>query len=282
MKKISFLLAFVLCASCMLSGCGHKKPDAGYVMKSDLDGAAIGIVDGITTETQVKDNISNAKITTFTSIDEGVSALKAREINALILDAKNASSVLEQNADLGQMIDKLIDMSYLAATLMPDANPNNDFTLQIDSTVSRMQATGAYDALYAKYFDNDAPDTADFTYNVGTVEGRTLTVGVAEDNKPFSYLDKDGRYIGFDVEFANEIAKSWGATLEIRAYPREKLILAAQSGEVKMALGRITSFDDKSDEDSLFFSLPYFDASQIIILNGEDVGANPLFTNSAQ
>lgn len=282
MKKISLILTLVLCTAFLLTSCGHKKPDAGYVLKTDLKGAAVGIVEGITTETQIRDNIANAKITTFTSIDEGVSALKEKKINALILDAKNASTVLDKNGDLGQMIEKLVDKSYLAATLMPDANPNNDFTLQIDSTVSRIQSDGTYDALYNKYFNGDAPDTSDFTYNTGKVAGRTLVVGVAEDNKPFSYLDKDGRTIGFDVEFANEIAKTWGATLEIRTYPREKLINAAQSGEVTMALGRITSFDDKSDEDNLFFSLPYYDASQLVILNQEDVGKNPLFQSPAK
>lgn len=279
MKKISLVLAFVLCTAFLLTGCGHKKPDAGYVLKTDLKGAAVGIVDGLTTETQVRDNIENADLKTFASIDEGVSALREKKINALILDASSASSVLEKNGDLGQMIEKLVDKSYIAAARMPDDDPNNDFTLQIDATISRIESNGVYDALYSKYFGGDAPESSDFTYNTGKVAGRTLVVGVAEDNKPFSYTDASGRYIGFDVEFANEVAQTWGATLEIRAYPREKLINAAQSGEVTMALGRITAFDSKNAESNLFFSAPYYDASQIVILNAEDVGKNPLFEN---
>ena len=88
MKRWSMILALSLCAAFVLSGCGHKKPENGYVLKTDLAGASIGIVQGITTEQQVQDNIKNAKIKTYNSIEEATQALTAREVNALALDAK--------------------------------------------------------------------------------------------------------------------------------------------------------------------------------------------------
>lgn len=284
MKKWSMILALSLCAALLFSGCGHKKPENGYVLKTDLAGAAIGIVQGITTEQQVQDNIKNAKVKTYNSIEEATQALAAREVNVLALDAKNAKNLINSDTRFGQMLEKLTDKAYRAVTHMVGTDANDDFTLEIGSAISRIQASGEYDTMYAHYFSGSTPSgfSGAYTPSAGKVAGRELVVGIAEDSAPFCYRAENGDLIGLDVEFANEVAKTWGAKLTVRTYPREKLLTALANDEIKMALGRFTEFDDQRDDDDIFFSLPYYDASQVLICNAEDVGENPLKQSLAQ
>jgi len=277
MKRISFLLAILMCF--MLVSCGdtvHKRPDAGYLTKADLKDATIGIIADKTTEDKVTKNIENAKVTTYNNTNDAVSALKNGQIHALVTDRVTSDEILANDANLGKMLEPLIDSAYCVATYMPGMDANDDFTLEVGATLSRMQSDGSYDKLYSKYFEGSAPSVADFEYYGGKVEGRTLVVGIAEDNAPFSYKDSNGTWIGFDVEFANEIAKTWGAKLEIRAYPRAKLLNALNSGELKIALGRFLEIDKLENHSKVLLSLPYYDASQEIILVRENIAENPL------
>ena len=273
MRKISLALVIGLILSLLLCGCDDNVTSGqGYILLKDLDGAKIGIVEGITDEALVEDGIPNAKLESFATVEEGAKALKDREISALVINPRNAEKYLKDDTQLAVMLEKLVDKEYLAATYVQDYKESDSFLLEIDSTLTQMRHTGVYDTLYEKYFENEPPEKADFTYNEGVVEGRVLTVGVAEDNAPFSYKDSDGKYIGFDVEFANEVAKTWGATLEIKAYPRGKLLNATRNGEVKMILGRLTKLDDEDAKDWMLFSQSYYDASQIVIVNRADAG----------
>jgi len=273
MRKICLALVIGLVLSLLLCGCtSNTTPGQGYILLSDLEGAKIGVVEGITDEALVENGIPNAKLKSFATVEEGADALRNKKIAALILNPRNAEKYLKGDPDLVIMLQKLIDKEYLAATYVQDYRDSDSFLLEIDATITKIRHTGEYDKIYEKYFENEPPENADFTYNEGIVEGRVLTVGVAENNAPFSYKDKDGKYIGFDVENANEVAKTWGAKLEIKAYPRGKLLNATKSGEVKMVLGRITKLDDKDPKDWMLFSQSYYDASQIVIINREHAG----------
>ncbi len=273
MKKVSLALVFGILLSFLLCGCTVENPNQDYILLTDLSGAKIGIVDGITEESQVEDKIPNAKLKSFATVEEGADALRNKKIKALILNPLNAKRYLKGDADFVVMLEKLVDKEYMAATYVQDYRDGDAFLLEIDSTLTNLRYTGEYDKLYAKYFEQSPPEAADFTYNEGIVKDRVLTVGVAEDNAPFSYKDKDGKLIGFDVEIANAVAKTWGAKLEIKEYPRGELLNATKSGEVKMVLGRLTAFDDKEKKDWMLFSQSYYDASQIVILNSDDAGA---------
>ncbi|MBR5479637.1 MAG: transporter substrate-binding domain-containing protein [Clostridia bacterium] len=273
MRKICLALVLGTLLSLLLCGCTTDNPNQDYILLKDLKGEKVGVVDGITEETLVKDNIPNAKLKSFATVEEGVQALRDKKIKALILNPRNAEKYLKGDSDFVVMMQKLADKEYKAATYVQDYTESDSFVLEIESTLSKLRHTGEYDKIYGKYFEQKAPEVLDFDYNAGTVKDRVLTVGVAEDNAPFSYLDKNGKYTGFDVEFANEVAKTWGAKLEIKAYPRGKLLNATRNGEVKMILGRLTALDDKDKNDWMLFSQSYYDASQLVILNAEDVNS---------
>lgn len=275
MRKVSFALLLGLILSLCLSGCtSTDNPNQNYILLTDLEGQKIGIVEGMTTETQVEESIPNAKIKSFATVMDGAEALRNKKIKALILDKRNAEKYLKGDDDFVTMLENFSDKKYFAAHFVTDKEDGDRFLLTIDASISKFKISGLQTQLYEKYFDNEPPKVADFTYNEGKTEGKVLKVGVAEDNAPFSYKDENGVYIGYDVEFANEVAKNWGAKLEIVAYPRSKLLNATKNGEVKMVLGRFTKLDDKDEHDWLLFSEDYYDGTQIVVLNREDVNAN--------
>lgn len=277
MKKVLPILCLLLCMSFLLAGCQGNNKKNEFFITEDLSGKKIGIIEGITSEDTVTSKISNAKIRKYDTVDEGIKALKDRKITALVLNAELADPIIKKDTSITSMIEKLSDRAYVAATLVPSDNVQDDFTMEINATTSKIRGDGSYEKLYNKYFGKNAgePDTSNIAYNKGKTK-RILTVGFEENNKPFSYKDATGKLVGFDVEFANEVAKTWGATLVVKEYPRDKLLAAAKKGEVKMALGRITAADNTDEKDYFFTSAPYFDASQLIILNAADAGKNPL------
>lgn len=280
MKKIKFL-ALLVCAIMVFVGCGatHTKPADGYFITKDLRNAKVGIVSGITDEELVRDKIPGVKIKKYKDAYAATEALKKGSVNAVVLDGFNANSILEENSDLGAMLQKVRDEKYYAAIYVPveDRVEKGDaFLLTVDEAITKMKHTDLENELYGQYILGDDLENAAIEYNVDDRFGKVLKVGIINDNAPFSYTNANGDYVGFDVALANEIAKVYNATLELQVMDKDALLTAVENGVIDVAIGRLTDADDAHEEDWLIFSMPYFDNSQIVVLPKENVGVNPI------
>jgi polar amino acid transport system substrate-binding protein len=72
------------------------------------------------------------------------------------------------------------------------------------------------------------------------LERGTLTVGTTGHFPPFSVQDKQGKYIGLDMELAKYMAEAMGVKLDIKRYNMADLLAAVEKGKVDMALSGIT------------------------------------------
>ncbi len=108
-------------------------------------------------------------------------------------------------------------------------------------------------------------------------EEKFLVVGIAPIIPPFAYI-KDGsdgseknnheNIVGFDMELAKEIAATRGETLQIKTMYFSDIIPAVESGEIDIALCAITITDERKQ--LINFSLPYYEASQVVIIRKDD------------
>lgn len=113
-----------------------------------------------------------------------------------------------------------------------------------------------------------AQNTADGTDGADTAIYRTLEeikgsgtirIGVFSDKNPFGYVDENGEYQGYDVYFAERLAKDLGVEVEYVSTEAASRIEYLQTGKVDIILANFTVTDERKEE--VDFALPYMNVA---------------------
>lgn len=83
----------------------------------------------------------------------------------------------------------------------------------------------------------------------------TIKIGVFSDKKPFGYVDDKGDYQGYDVYFANRLAKDLGVDVEYIAVDPASRVEYLTSAKVDVILANFTVTDERAEQ--VDFALPY-------------------------
>lgn len=86
-------------------------------------------------------------------------------------------------------------------------------------------------------------------------ESGTVKIGVFSDKNPFGYVDENGDYQGYDVYFAERIAKDLGVEIEYVATDPASRVEYLESGKVDIILANFTVTDERAEK--VDFALPY-------------------------
>ena len=86
------------------------------------------------------------------------------------------------------------------------------------------------------------------------------TVGANIGNVPWEFQDASGKFVGFEIDLVNEVAKRIGKTVQIENIPFNGLFPAVQSGRIQIAISSITITPKRLE--SLAFAQPYYDSDQ--------------------
>lgn len=107
-------------------------------------------------------------------------------------------------------------------------------------------------------------------------ESGTVRIGVRNDNPPMSFIDENGDWVGFDVEFANAIAEEMGFEAELVAVDGSTRISFIQEGRVDMSVASMNH--TRSRDDAIDFSITYFwDNQSFLTRTGEYTEIEELF-----
>ena len=90
------------------------------------------------------------------------------------------------------------------------------------------------------------------------------TVGANIGNVPWEFQDASGKFVGFEIDMVNEIAKRMGKTVEVVNIPFNGLFSAVQSGRVQIAVSSITITPKRLE--SVAFAQPYYDSDQSVVM----------------
>jgi arginine transport system substrate-binding protein len=93
---------------------------------------------------------------------------------------------------------------------------------------------------------------------------QSLTVGLESTYPPYEFIDASGQLVGFDVDFASQIAKKLNKKLVIKQMEFEALILALQQHKVDLILSGMTITPSRQKE---ILMVPYY---------GENIKSNSL------
>jgi len=85
-------------------------------------------------------------------------------------------------------------------------------------------------------------------------------VGANIGNVPWEFQDAQGKFVGFEIDLVNEVAKRAGKTVQIENIPFNGLFSAVQSGRIQIAMSSITITPKRLE--SVAFAQPYYDSDQ--------------------
>ncbi|WP_420825755.1 cystine ABC transporter substrate-binding protein [Pseudomonas typographi] len=90
---------------------------------------------------------------------------------------------------------------------------------------------------------------------LNTREKGTLTVGLEGTYPPFSFVDESGKLSGFEVDFAQALAKKLGIQAKLQTTKWDGLLAALESKRLDVVINQVTISDERRKKYD--FSTPY-------------------------
>ncbi|MDP3487415.1 MAG: transporter substrate-binding domain-containing protein, partial [Bacillota bacterium] len=97
---------------------------------------------------------------------------------------------------------------------------------------------------------------------------KKLVVGTAPGYLPFEMKDKQGNFIGYDIDLGKAIGAALKVDVEFKQYSFSALIPALQTGEIDMLIAGMTIRGDRAL--AVSFSNPYYATGQVLMLPAKD------------
>ncbi len=104
---------------------------------------------------------------------------------------------------------------------------------------------------------------------------KTLRVAVFSDKKPFGYVDEYGKYQGYDIYFAERLAKDLGVKIKYVPVEAAARVEVLETGKVDITLANFTVTPARAEK--VDFALPYMKCALGVVSN-----KNNLITNVEQ
>ena len=86
-------------------------------------------------------------------------------------------------------------------------------------------------------------------------KSKTIKIAVFSDKKPFGYVDENGKYQGYDVYFAERIAKDLGVKVKYVPVEPASRVAVLETNKVDIVLANFTKTPERAEK--VDFSLPY-------------------------
>ena len=96
-------------------------------------------------------------------------------------------------------------------------------------------------------------------------EARTFVMGIDAEYPPFSYMDNDGNYSGFDVEICKAACEKLGWDFEVFGVNWDEKLIQLDSNECDCVWSGMTILDSMI-EAGYVISAPYYDNTQVLLV----------------
>lgn len=99
-------------------------------------------------------------------------------------------------------------------------------------------------------------------------EKTALRVGTDATYEPFETIDKDGKFVGFDMEFIQMVADEMGMKLELKNTGWDGIIPGLENGNYDCLISAMTITAER--QKTINFSTPYFSIKQAIVVKEDN------------
>ena len=227
MKDQKRFAALALSAVMVFSMAGSVSAAQKVESKDDLAGATIGVQLGTTGDLDASDyEKDGSTVERYSKGSEAVQALKAGQIDCVIIDSQPAQKFVENNDDL-KILDEPFEEEEYAICL----KKGNETPYESPEDVDRSNGT--------------------------------LVMATNAEFEPYEYHEGDD-IVGIDADIAQAICDKLGYELKIEDMEFDSILPAVQSGKADFGAAGMTVTEDRKS--SVDFTDTYADASQVIIV----------------
>jgi polar amino acid transport system substrate-binding protein len=95
----------------------------------------------------------------------------------------------------------------------------------------------------------------------------TFVLGFDDAFKPMGFKDESGKYVGFDIDMANEFTKKIGVKLVLQPINWDTKDLELSSGNIDAIWNGFTISDEKKQ--TISFGVPYMNNKQVLVVKSD-------------
>ena len=269
MKDQKRFAALALSAVMVFSMAGSVSAAQKVESKDDLAGATIGVQLGTTGDLDASDyEKDGSTVERYSKGSEAVQALKAGQIDCVIIDSQPAQKFAENNDDL-KILDEPFEEEEYAICLKKG---NDELLDKINGALKELKEDGTIDSIMDNYIGEDAGKTPyESPEDVDRSNG-TLVMATNAEFEPYEYHEGDD-IVGIDADIAQAICDKLGYELKIEDMEFDSILPAVQSGKADFGAAGMTVTEDRKA--SVDFSDTYATASQMIIVKEDSEIAGP-------
>ncbi|MEM7131946.1 MAG: transporter substrate-binding domain-containing protein [Chloroflexota bacterium] len=195
----------------------------------DLSNTKLAVVGGTLTQDSIQLYLNSigveASIILLDSVEEAMNLLAAEAVRAVVADTIALAPYVQNHVEFTLLDTSINSESYALAIAGGDAYFQN----LLDQTLFELQQSGTYETLYKKWFGSELEPKIiinngwTYTFSDSPVgldrptrskvdqlgQNPTLTVAIAANKAPFSFIDDSGQPAGLDVEIIRDFAARW-------------------------------------------------------------------------
>ena len=251
MKDQKRFAALALSAVMVFSMAGSVSAAQKVESKDDLAGATIGVQLGTTGDLDASDyEKDGSTVERYSKGSEAVQALKAGQIDCVIIDSQPAQKFAENNDDL-KILDEPFEEEEYAICLKKG---NDELLDKINGALKELKDDGTVDSIMSNYIGEDAGKTPYETPKDADHSKGTLTMATNATFQPYEYYDGDN-IVGIDVDIAQAICDKLGYDLKVEDMEFDAIVNAVKSGKADFGAAGMTVTEDRKK--SIDFTDPY-------------------------
>jgi polar amino acid transport system substrate-binding protein len=122
--------------------------------QDDLGGKVVGAQDGTTGETYANDETDAAEVRGYPGGTDAINALRAGQIDAVIVDSPVAEDAVETESGL-KIAEKIVTRELYGFSFAPD---NDALREAVNDALATIKENGTLTDLYKQYFPGQSPD----------------------------------------------------------------------------------------------------------------------------
>jgi His/Glu/Gln/Arg/opine family amino acid ABC transporter permease subunit len=268
MRRLATRLLSLCLVALAVAGC--QRTDAPITTLDEAATARIGVMAGSVGEQIVLERFPKADIKTFDDIMDAVSAIRARQLDAVVTAFPGALQVTKKNRDL-QLIAEPLSAENTAVAARP---ADTALLAAVNRALDSLRADGTLAEMRARWFKPDLSPYIEPEIAVSPT-GEPLTIGVSATREPFSFVDGSGRISGHDGELARRLGALLHRPVVFADMKLMALIPALQSGKIDLVVTGMADTPERRKR--VAFSTSYYENAQrmmvFVVERNFDIGA---------